>query len=194
MRPKGFCRPIMHRPQWRVPVASGDRRPWFPACDCGYLCRRRVELFDTASAAVGPRAGNSDVATQIDTALELMDRHVDVAGLLAQLTIPHPYGHYTTDVRLSAAAARPVRTSCASSFPKGTTILLKSAGRLLQRGIVDHPGDEAKVRLRAAELGVDLDGATVIEPCKRTARSIRRPVCASCVRRRNHRGACPQKS
>src|SRR5690606_25329095 len=44
--------------------------------------------------------------------------------------------------------------------------ILISAGRLLQRGVADLTilGDEAQVRGRAAELGVDLSGATVIDP------------------------------
>ena len=44
--------------------------------------------------------------------------------------------------------------------------ILKSAGRLLQRGIADLTilGDEAQIRARAAELGVDLSAATVLDP------------------------------
>ena len=44
--------------------------------------------------------------------------------------------------------------------------ILESAGRVLQRGIADLTilGDEFWVRLRAAELGVDLDEAAVIDP------------------------------
>ncbi len=44
--------------------------------------------------------------------------------------------------------------------------ILESAGRVLQRGIADLTilGDEFWVRLRAAELGVDLDEAAVVDP------------------------------
>jgi phosphate acetyltransferase len=44
--------------------------------------------------------------------------------------------------------------------------ILKAAGRLLQRGVADLTilGDEAEIRPRAAELGVDLDAATVLNP------------------------------
>jgi phosphate acetyltransferase len=44
--------------------------------------------------------------------------------------------------------------------------ILKSAGRLLQHGIADLTilGDEAQIRLRSAELGVDVGGAKVIDP------------------------------
>jgi phosphate acetyltransferase len=44
--------------------------------------------------------------------------------------------------------------------------ILRAAGRLLQRGVADLTilGDESKVRARAAELGVDLAAATVLDP------------------------------
>ena len=44
--------------------------------------------------------------------------------------------------------------------------ILKSAGRLLQRGVADLTilGDEAQIRSRSAELGVDLSAANVIDP------------------------------
>ncbi|MGV7969569.1 phosphate acyltransferase, partial [Mycobacterium kansasii] len=44
--------------------------------------------------------------------------------------------------------------------------ILRSAGRLLQRSVADLTilGDESQVRSRAAELGVSLDDATVIDP------------------------------
>src|SRR5262249_50127360 len=44
--------------------------------------------------------------------------------------------------------------------------ILKSAGRLLLRGVADLTilGDEAQIRLRSAELGVDLGRAKVLDP------------------------------
>ena len=44
--------------------------------------------------------------------------------------------------------------------------ILKSAGRVLQRRIADLTilGDESQIRSRAAELGVDLNDATVFDP------------------------------
>ena len=45
-------------------------------------------------------------------------------------------------------------------------MILQAAGRLLVRGVAELTilGDEVEVRTRAAELGVDLTGATVINP------------------------------
>ena len=44
--------------------------------------------------------------------------------------------------------------------------ILKATGRLLQRGVADLAilGDEAQIRSRAAELGVDISAATVLNP------------------------------
>src|SRR5699024_4531412 len=44
--------------------------------------------------------------------------------------------------------------------------ILRAAGRLIRRGIVDLTilGDETRVRQRCAELGLELDGAHVIDP------------------------------
>jgi len=44
--------------------------------------------------------------------------------------------------------------------------IIRSAGRLLQRRVADLTilGDEAQIRLRSAELGVNLDGAQLIDP------------------------------
>lgn len=123
--------------------------------------------YDTASAAATAR-GRMTAASQrkIDTALELMDRHVDFDDLLAQLTIPIPT--VTTPqmfTHLLQERARSDRKHIV--LPEGEDDrILKSAGRLLQRSVADLTilGDEAQVRGRAAELGVKLDGATVIDP------------------------------
>ena len=123
--------------------------------------------FDTASAVATVR-GRVTVGSQrkIDTALELMERHVDIADLLAQLAIPIPT--ITTPQMFSyrlRAQARSDRKHIVLAEGDDDRIL-KSAGRVLQRGIADLTilGDELQVRLRAAELGVDLDGAKVIDP------------------------------
>ena len=66
-----------------------------------------------------------------------------------------------------ACSSRRVRTASTSFSPKATTIGSSNPpGRLLQHGIADLTilGDEAQIRLRSAELGVDLSGAKVIDP------------------------------
>ncbi|OOD77650.1 phosphate acetyltransferase, partial [Mycobacterium tuberculosis] len=70
---------------------------------------------------------------KIDTALELMDRHVDVAGLLAQLTIPIPT--VTTPQMFTYRLLQQARSDLMRIvLPEGDDDrILKSAGRLLQR-------------------------------------------------------------
>ncbi|OBJ62398.1 phosphate acetyltransferase [Mycobacterium sp. 1423905.2] len=123
--------------------------------------------YDTASAVASAR-GRVTAASQrkIDTALELMDHYVDTADLLAQLSVPIPAvvtpQMFTHRLRHQARVDRKHIV-----LPEGEDDrILRSAGRLLQRSVADLTilGDEAQVRLRAAELGVDLDDARVIDP------------------------------
>ncbi|GAA4534481.1 phosphate acetyltransferase [Mycobacterium paraffinicum] len=127
----------------------------------------KLGTYDTASAAASAR-GRVTATSQrkIDTALELMDRYVDIGDMLAQLAIPIPTvttpQMFTHRLHLLARADRKRIV-----LPEGDDDrILKSAGRLLQRQIADLTilGDEAGIRLRAAELGVDLGDAKVIDP------------------------------
>ena len=123
--------------------------------------------YDTASAVASTR-GRVTTSSQrkIDTAIELVDQHIDVAELLAQLAIPIPT--VTTPqmfIHRLTLQARSDRKHIV--LPEGEDDrILKSAGRVLQRRVADLTilGDEAHVRQRSGELGVDLDGATVIDP------------------------------
>jgi phosphate acetyltransferase len=123
--------------------------------------------FDTASAVASAR-GRVTASSQrkIDTALELMEQHVDLEDLLAQLAIPIPKvttpQMFTYQLRDRARSDRKHIV-----LPEGDDDrILKSAGRLLQRDIADLTilGDESQIRARAAELGVNLDAATVFNP------------------------------
>jgi phosphate acetyltransferase len=123
--------------------------------------------YDAASAAASAR-GRVTATSQrkIDTALELMDRHVDITDLLAQLAIPIPTvitpQMFTYQLQLRARSDRKHIV-----LPEGNDDrILRSAGRLLQRCVADLTilGDEAQIRLRSAELGVYLDDAKVIDP------------------------------
>jgi phosphate acetyltransferase len=123
--------------------------------------------FETAGA-VGSARGRVTTTSQrkIDTALQLIESHVDLSDLLAQLAIPIPKvttpQMFTYQLRERARADRKRIV-----LPEGDDDrILKSAGRLLQRGIADLTilGDDIQIRARAAELGVNLDGATVYDP------------------------------
>lgn len=123
--------------------------------------------YDTASAVASAR-GRVTATSQrkIDTAVELMERHVDIADLLAQLAIPIPT--ITTPQMFThrlAQQARSVRKRIV--LPEGDDDrILKAAGRVLKRCIADLTilGDEARIRLRSAELGVDLSAAKIVDP------------------------------
>jgi len=123
--------------------------------------------YDTTSAVASTR-GRVTTSSQrkIDTAIELVDRHIDVADLLAQLAVPIPT--VTTPqmfIHRLTLQARSDRKHIV--LPEGDDDrILKSAGRVLQRRVADLTilGDEAQIRQRSGELGVDLDGAQVINP------------------------------
>jgi phosphate acetyltransferase len=123
--------------------------------------------YDAASAAASAR-GRVTATSQrkIDTALELMDRHVDITDLLAQLAIPIPT--VTTPQMFIHQLTLQARTERKHIvLPEGDDDrILKSAGRVLQRRVADLTilGDEAQIRQRCGELGVDLDAALVIDP------------------------------
>ncbi|MUM15389.1 phosphate acetyltransferase [Mycobacterium sp. CBMA271] len=123
--------------------------------------------FETASAAAHAR-GRVTVASarKIDTALALMDKHVDGAELIAQLAIPIP--SVTTPQMFEYQLLDRARDNRKRIvLPEGDDDrILKAAGRLLQRQVADLTilGEEAEIRSRAAELGVDISNAIVVSP------------------------------
>ncbi len=127
----------------------------------------KLGTFDTASAVASAR-GRVTTSSQrkIDTALQLMEHHVDLGDLLAQLAIPIP--KVTTPQMFTYQLRERARSSRKHIvLPEGDDDrILKSAGRLLQRNIANLTilGDESQIRARAAELGVNLDNATVFDP------------------------------
>jgi phosphate acetyltransferase len=123
--------------------------------------------YDTASAVASAR-GRVTATSQrkIDTAVELVERHVDVADLLAQLAIPIPTvttpQMFTHRLTLQARSDRKHIV-----LPEGDDDrILRAAGRVLLRCIAHLTvlGDEAQIRLRSAELGVNLSEAKIIDP------------------------------
>ncbi len=123
--------------------------------------------YDAAGAAASARGRVTATAQRkIDTALQLMDRYVDIPDLLAQLAIPIPT--VTTPqmfIHRLTLQARSDRKHIV--LPEGDDDrILSSAGRLLQRGVADLTllGDEAQIRHRCAELGVDLGETRVMDP------------------------------
>jgi phosphate acetyltransferase len=123
--------------------------------------------FETASRVAATR-GRVTASSQrkIDTALALMDDHVDTADLLNRLALPIP--SVITPQMFTYQLLDQARSDRRHIvLPEGDDDrILKAAGRLLQRGVADLTilGDEAQIRSRAAELGVELTAATVLDP------------------------------
>jgi phosphate acetyltransferase len=123
--------------------------------------------FETASSVAAAR-GRVTAASQrkIDTALALMHRYVDTADMVRRLAIsiptvttPQMFAYQLLD------RARADRKHIV--LPEGEDDrILRAAGRLLRREVADLTllGEEAQIRARAAELGVDLSAAAVLNP------------------------------
>ncbi|WP_040838750.1 phosphate acetyltransferase [Nocardia brevicatena] len=123
--------------------------------------------YETAGAAHRTRGrmalGNP---RKVDTALALMEQHVDAADFLRRLQVPlsdvvtPQMFEYQLIERARADRKRIV-------LPEGgDDRILRAAGRVLQRKIADLIilGDESLIRARAAELGVDISDAEVLDP------------------------------
>lgn len=106
-----------------------------------------------------------DALRKIDTALQVMARHVDGAELAERIQVPA--STVVTPQMFSYRLLERARSDRRHIvLPEGgDDRILLAAGRLLSRGIVDLTllGVEAAVRGRGAELGVDLDAAQVID-------------------------------
>ncbi|WP_395638582.1 phosphate acetyltransferase [Pseudolysinimonas sp.] len=121
--------------------------------------------FDTAVRITHARSRlAADSPQKYAAALALFEQHVDGAELVRRLSLPSL--SVMTPLRfehLLVERARVERKHIV--LPEGDDDrILQAAGIVLQRGIADLTilGDEATVRARAAQLGVDLAAAAVI--------------------------------
>jgi phosphate acetyltransferase len=123
--------------------------------------------YETARAVAQARGRvTADSQRKVDTALALMDTYVDTADLIAQLSISIPT--VTTPQMFTYKLLDRARSDRKRIvLPEGDDDrILKASGRLLKRSVAELTilGDEPVVRARAAELGVDLSAATVLDP------------------------------
>lgn len=123
--------------------------------------------YKTAELALNTRARiHPGALRKVDTALEVMQHHLDRAALAEWMREPGPtvVTPQLFEYRL-LERARADRRHIVLPEADDDRILL-AAGRLLARGIVDVTllGTEALVRRRGAELGVDLSQAQVLDP------------------------------
>lgn len=148
----------LHREIGRLVTGVGLRLPII-ATDLG--------TFATASAVANTKGRVTENSERkIDTALQLMDRHVDIGDMLERLAIPIPT--VTTPQMFAYQLMERARGDRKRIvLPEGDDDrILQAAGRLLRRGIAELTilGDESLIRARASELGVDLAAATVLNP------------------------------
>jgi len=127
----------------------------------------RFGTFETASRVADARGRvTEDSQRKIDTAIALMDKYVDTGDLLARLAIPIP-SVVTPQMFTYRLLDRARSDRKRIVLPEGEDDrILKAAGRLLQRGVADLTilGEEPQIRARAAELGVDMSAAVVLNP------------------------------
>lgn len=126
-----------------------------------------LRTFETASRVAATRGRVTTTSQRkVDTALQLMETHVDTAELLAQLAIPIP--DVVTPQMFTYQLLDQARSDRKHIvLPEGDDDrILRAAGRLLRRHVADLTilGDETQIRFRAAELGIDLSSVTVLNP------------------------------
>ncbi|MCL2091309.1 MAG: phosphate acetyltransferase [Micrococcales bacterium] len=131
------------------------------------LLRNDLATFDSAQAAASARGFlTPDAQGKIDTALALFERHVDGQALLAALDVPRT--QVVTPLMFEHALLDRARSDRKRIvLPEGDDDrILRAASTLLRRDVADLTimGDEATVRARASELGLDLDAAAIVDP------------------------------
>ncbi|OPE53889.1 phosphate acetyltransferase [Mycolicibacterium diernhoferi] len=148
----------LHPEVARLVAGLGNRLP---------IINTDLGTYDTARAVATTRGRVTvDSHRKVDTARALMEQHVDVADLIATLSIPIP--SVTTPQMFTYQLIDQARADVQRLvLPEGDDDrILRAAGRLLAHRVADLTilGEEAAVRSRAAELGVDLSAATVLDP------------------------------
>jgi len=123
--------------------------------------------FRSANRAASVRGRlTADSQRKVDTALALFERHVDGPEVLRRLDVTKPA--VVTPLMFEyelLARARSDRKHIV--LPEGNDDrILRAASTLLQREVADLTilGNEAAIRARATELGLDVSAAKVIDP------------------------------
>jgi phosphate acetyltransferase len=125
------------------------------------------DSYETArivSETRGPLARGTQ--RKIDTALAMIEKHIDPRTVLACLDVPR--SSVVTPLMFEAMLLERARDHRRHIvLPEGDDErILRAASSLLSRRVVDVTilGNEAGVRARAASLGLNLSGAAVIDP------------------------------
>ncbi len=152
------------------------------------VIRTPLGTFDTAQRIMHARGLlTAEAQGRLDTAIGLFREHVDLEGLRELLSVHH--GGVRTPIMFSYEIfERAAEANAHIVLPEGEDDrVLRAASTLLARGTARLTilGEEAAVRARAAELGLVLDAAEIIDPgCS----PLRERFAAEYLRLRAHKG------
>lgn len=149
--------------------------------------------FDTAQRIMHARGLlTADASERLDTAIGLFREYVDIAALTEIMRLHR--GSVRTPTMFSYELfERAAAANAHIVLPEGTDDrVLRAAHTLLARGTVRLTilGEETSVRSRAAELGLALDAAHILDPTERTP--LREQFVAEYLRLRAHKGVTPE--
>jgi phosphate acetyltransferase len=127
------------------------------------------DTFTTATELADARGGiHADSVRKIETAIELFNAHVDVDSLLDEIEVESV--GVVTPLMFQFELVEQARSNRRRVvLPEGSEPrVLRAADTVLRRGIADLTllGDEVEIRSVAADLGVHLSGATIIDPSR----------------------------
>lgn len=123
--------------------------------------------FRSANRAAAVRGRlTADSQRKVDTALALFERHVDGKDLLQRMDVSRP--SVVTPLMFEYELLdRARRDRKHIVLPEGSDDrILRAASTLLQRDVAQLTilGNEAAIRTRSTELGLDISGAAVVDP------------------------------
>ena len=144
--------------------------------------------YDTAVRVMNTRGRiSADSRNRYDRALGLFQEHVDITELTEQLGLAE--AHVVTPLMFQYGLIERARADRRRIvLPEGDDDrILRAAGTLLAREVADLTilGDEASIRARAAELGVDITAAQILSP---TDPALVERFAAEYARLRAHKG------
>lgn len=131
------------------------------------IMRTDLDTYRATNAASRTRGHlTADSRRKVDTALALFEQHVDGTTLLEALNVPRT--EVVTPLMFEFELLDRARADRRHIvLPEGEDDrILRAASTLLQRQVADLTllGNAATIRARATELGLTLDGATIIDP------------------------------
>jgi phosphate acetyltransferase len=164
---------------WRLIEGVGPRLP---------IISTPLDTFTTAARLADARGGiHADSVRKVETAIDLVEEHVDVASILAEVTdrtmgaVTPLMFQYELVERARAGRRRVV-------LPEGNEPrVLRAAATVLRRGIADLTllGEESEIRSVATDVGADVSAAQIIDPA---TSSLRESFAQEYAQLRAHKG------